>query len=190
MEEEILEEGTNESEKEDNSPENTSSESSDSNIESKIEDLEKEISELKDKYIRTVAESDNIRKRADKEKREIIKFANKSLLLSLLGFMDDFERALKSGEKDKNTENSDFYKGIVLIHKSFKDFMNEQGVSEIEALGKEFNPNIHEALSMIELPNLSAEEVVEVCAKGYKLNDDLLRTAKVIIGKPVAKKNE
>lgn len=193
MEEDIMTEDEAYKDDEDTSSLELSDEKNNNNdedLEAKIRDLENQVFELKDKYIRAVAESDNIRKRADKEKKDTIKFANKFLLISLLGFMDDFERALKSGEGNKDIENSDFYKGIILIHKAFKDFMNDHGVSEIEALDKDFDPNIHEALSMIELPDSNSEKVVEVCAKGYKLNDDLLRTAKVIIGKPSSGNNE
>lgn len=193
MEEDIMTEDEAYKDDEDTSSLELSDEKNNNNdedLEAKIRDLENQVFELKDKYIRAVAESDNIRKRADKEKKDTIKFANKFLLISLLGFMDDFERALKSGEGNKDIENSDFYKGIILIHKAFKDFMNDHGVSEIEALDKDFDPNIHEALSMIELPDSNSEKVVEVCAKGYKLNEDLLRTAKVIIGKPSSVNNE
>ncbi len=68
--------------------------------------------------------------------------------------------------------------------------MHDNGVSEIESLGEEFDPNIHEALTMIEVNDIDKEQVVEVYAKGYKLNDELLRTAKVVVGKPPAASKE
>lgn len=151
----------------------------------KIEELENQNAELKDKYMRAMAETENIRKRAAKEKIDIIKRANKDLLLSLLNFMDNFERAIKAGENNPDIQNSEYYKGIELIHKQFIDFIHDNGVEEIECLGEEFDPNMHEALTMVEIPDCENEKIVEVYAKGYKLNDELLRTAKVIVGKPI-----
>lgn len=153
----------------------------------KIEELENQNADLKDKYMRAMAEMENIRKRAAKEKIDTIKRANKDLLLSLLNFMDNFERAIKAGENNSDIQNSEYYKGIELIHKQFIDFIHDNGVEEIECLGGEFDPNLHEALTMIEIPDCEHEKIVEVYAKGYKLNDELLRTAKVIVGKPKAK---
>ena len=153
----------------------------------KIEELENQNADLKDKYMRAMAEMENIRKRAAKEKIDTIKRANKDLLLSLLNFMDNFERAIKAGENNSDIQNSEYYKGIELIHKQFIDFIHDNGVEEIECLDGEFDPNLHEALTMVEIPDCEHEKIVEVYAKGYKLNDELLRTAKVIVGKPKAK---
>lgn len=158
-----------------------------SELNKKIEELENQNADLKDKYMRAMAEMENIRKRAAKEKIDTIKRANKDLLLSLLNFMDNFERAIKAGENNSDIQNSEYYKGIELIHKQFIDFIHDNGVEEIECLGGEFDPNLHEALTMIEIPDCEHEKIVEVYAKGYKLNDELLRTAKVIVGKPKAK---
>ena len=157
-------------------------------LKKRIEELENESADMKNKYMYAMAEAENIRKRTAKEKIDGIKRANKGLLLSLLNFMDNFERALKAGEQDSNVQGSEYYKGIELIHKQFIDFMHDNGVTEIESLGEEFDPNVHEALTMIEVPDIDKEKVVEVYAKGYKLNDELLRTAKVVVGKPAAAK--
>ena len=155
-------------------------------LKKRIEELENEVSDMKDKYMRAMAEAENIRKRTAKEKADGIKRANKGLLLSLINFMDNFERALKSFDNDETIKGSEYYKGVELIHKQFIDFLTDNGVSEIEALGEEFDPNLHEALTMIEVADIDKEQVVEVYAKGYKLNDELLRTAKVVVGKPKA----
>ena len=159
-------------------------------LKKRIEELEKESADMKNKYMYAMAEAENIRKRTAKEKIDGIKRANKGLLLSLLTFMDNFERALKAGEQDANVQGTEYYKGIELIHKQFIDFMHDNGVTEIESLGEEFDPNVHEALTMVEVPDIDKEQVVEVYAKGYKLNDELLRTAKVVVGKPEATPKE
>ena len=171
----------------DNEDNKNDSDNKENELNKKIEELENQNSDLKDKYMRAMAETENIRKRAAKEKIETIKRANKDLLLSLLNFMDNFERAIKAGENNSDIQNSEYYKGIELIHKQFIDFIHDNGVEEIECLGEEFNPNLHEALTMVEIPDCEHEKIVEVYAKGYKLNDELLRTAKVIVGKPKAK---
>ncbi|WP_028328534.1 nucleotide exchange factor GrpE [Brachyspira alvinipulli] len=159
-------------------------------LKKRIEELENESADMKNKYMYAMAEVENVRKRTAKEKADGIKRANKDLLLSLLNFMDNFERALKSLEKDSNIQGSEYFKGIELIHKQFIDFIHDNGVFEIELKeGDEFDPNVHEALTMIEVPNIDKEQVVEVYAKGYKLNDELLRTAKVVVGKPQAASN-
>ena len=166
---------------------NNNEDNKENELNKKIEELENQNADLKDKYMRAMAEMENIRKRAAKEKIDTIKRANKDLLLSLLNFMDNFERAIKAGENNSDIQNSEYYKGIELIHKQFIDFIHDNGVEEIECLGGEFDPNLHEALTMIEIPDCEHEKIVEVYAKGYKLNDELLRTAKVIVGKPKAK---
>ena len=171
----------------DNEENKNDSDNKENELNKKIEELENQNSDLKDKYMRAMAEMENVRKRAAKEKIETIKRANKDLLLSLLNFMDNFERAIKAGENNNDIQNSEYYKGIELIHKQFIDFIHDNGVEEIECLGEEFNPNLHEALTMVEIPDCEHEKIVEVYAKGYKLNDELLRTAKVIVGKPKAK---
>lgn len=166
---------------------NEDNDNKENELNKKIEELENQNADLKDKYMRAMAEMENIRKRAAKEKIDTIKRANKDLLLSLLNFMDNFERAIKAGENNSDIQNSEYYKGIELIHKQFIDFIHDNGVEEIECLGGEFDPNLHEALTMVEIPDCEHEKIVEVYAKGYKLNDELLRTAKVIVGKPKAK---
>ena len=171
----------------DNEDNKNDSDNKENELNKKIEELKNQNSDLKDKYMRAMAETENIRKRAAKEKIETIKRANKDLLLSLLNFMDNFERAIKAGENNSDIQNSEYYKGIELIHKQFIDFIHDNGVEEIECLGEEFNPNLHEALTMVEIPDCEHEKIVEVYAKGYKLNDELLRTAKVIVGKPKTK---
>lgn len=188
--EELAEEENNSNEKSiDESGENTNNEEDNiiTTLEKRIEELEKELADNKDKFIRAHAEMENIRKRAEKDKVDTIKRANKNLLLSLLGFLDNFERAIKEGSKNTDIQGSEYFKGIELIHKQFIDFISDNGITEIEALDCEFDPNVHEALTMIEVPNLDMEKVVEVYAKGYKLNDELLRTAKVVVGKPANK---
>lgn len=150
-----------------------------------IEDMTAKVSEYEDLAKRTRAEAENMRKRMEKEKRDIIRFANKNLFMNMLNFMDDFERAIKL--KPENTGLEDFYKGVEMIYKGFTNFLQDNGVKELQVLHAEFDPNIHEAISLDEDEKYDKEIVIEVYSKGFTLNDDLLRPPKVRIGKPVMK---
>ena len=152
-------------------------------IKQQMEELNHKVTEYEDMARRAIAESDNIRKRAEKERREIIKFSNKNLLTSMLGFMDNFERALNS-KPDENSGGMEFYKGIEMIHKQFLSFLEENGVEHMDEINAEFNPNIHEAIGLEEDDKYEKETVIEVYSKGYKLNGEILRLPKVRIGKP------
>lgn len=154
-------------------------------IKQKMDELTAQVAEYKDMALRAVAESDNIRKRAEKERREIIQFANKNLLMSMLGFMDNFERAVEHKPTDEQS-SVDFYKGIQMIHKQFVTFLADNGVEAMDELNAEFDPNVHEAIGMEEDDKYEKEIVIEVYSNGYKMNGEVLRAPKVRIGKPKA----
>ena len=107
---ETEEELKNNKENKENANEDNNNNNEESELNKKIEELENQNADLKDKYMRAMAETENIRKRAAKEKIDTIKRANKDLLLSLLNFMDNFERAIKAGENNNDIQNSEYYK--------------------------------------------------------------------------------
>jgi molecular chaperone GrpE len=139
------------------------------------------LAELQDKYIRLSAEFDNYRKRTLKERADLIKSAGGDMIVRLLPVMDDFERAMSSMGEAKDIEA--VKAGVYLIYSKFRDFLNQQGVKEIEAVNKDFDTDVHEAITKIPAPedNLKGK-IVEVVEKGYYLNDKILRYAKVVIG--------
>lgn len=142
---------------------------------------EEKLAELQDRYLRLSAEYDNFRKRTLKEKIDLQKSANESLLSALLPVADDFDRALQSVEEAKDIEA--VKEGMHLISGKFKGFLNQQGVREIEAEKKEFDTDLHEAITKIPAPSKKLKgKVVDVIQKGYFLNDKVLRYAKVVIG--------
>lgn len=145
------------------------------------EKLQEEITELKDKYLRLSAEYDNYRKRTLREKMELTKSANSSVLLKLLPIVDNFERGLKSVEtaEDINAVKE----GMILIYNHFKEMLKQNGVKEIEAVNKEFDTDLHEAVTKIPAPEEELKgKVVDVIEKGYLLNETVLRYSKVVIG--------
>ena len=144
--------------------------------EAQIEKLEAELAEEKDKYMRLYAEFDNFRKRAAKEKESVYTDANFDTLLQILPILDNLERAAQFSAEDAD---SPMAKGLELTLKSFIEAMNKMGVYEIEALGKEFDPNLHNAVMHVEDEEAGENTVVEVFMKGYAKGDKVLRYSMV-----------
>lgn len=139
------------------------------------------IAELNDKYLRLAAEYDNYRRRTLKERMELTKTAGEDILVNILPVMDDFERAL--GSIDQAKEISAVKEGIQLIYNKFADFLKQRGVKEIEAKEKEFDTDLHEAITKIPAPDKKLKgKVVDVIEKGYYLNEKVIRFSKVVIG--------
>lgn len=148
---------------------------------SKNEELQDKYKELNDKYLRLSAEFDNYRKRCLKEKTDLIKSAGEDILVNILPVMDNFERAMKS--LDENPDIDSVKEGVHLIYNSFKDFLSQKGINEIEAIGEDFDTDRHEAISQI--PASSDEQkgkVIDTIEKGYELNGKIIRFAKVVVG--------
>ena len=137
--------------------------------------------ELRDRYLRTLADFENYRKRADREKADFFKYALNGLIKDLLPVLDNFDRALEHAE-----EGDDFHKGVLLIYKQLWDVLQRHGVKPIDQSGVHFDPNIHEAVVTEEDPSVPAHTVSAILQKGYFLHDRLLRPAlvKVAVGGP------
>ncbi len=143
--------------------------------------LERELAEMKDKYLRLSAEFDNYRKRTLKERMDMLKTASEEVLLGLLQVIDNFERALKNMETSQDVEA--IRQGVELIYKNFVNFLAQKGMKEIDALNAPFDTDLHEAITKIPAPTDDLKgKVVDVIEKGYKLHDKVSRYAKVVIG--------
>ena len=150
-------------------------------LEAKISELEATNKELNDRFLRLSAEFDNYRKRTLRERMEMTKTAAESVMLSILPVIDDFERAMHSIEMGMDFEATK--DGILLIYNKFKDFNKQNGISEIEAVGKAFDTDLHEALTKIPAPSENLKgKIVDVIQKGYYLNEKVIRFAKVVVG--------
>ncbi len=145
--------------------------------------LETQIVELKDKYLRSVAEFDNFRRRTNKERLELIKTAGADTMTALLPILDDFDRAKKTAD-DENTEET-FSEGVALVYSKLHSILKQRGLTELEtSIGTPFNVDFHEALTEIPAPNEEMKgKIVDVIEKGYKLGDKIIRYAKVVVGK-------
>ncbi|WP_283950682.1 nucleotide exchange factor GrpE [Chryseobacterium herbae] len=139
------------------------------------------LAEEKDRYIRLYAEFENYKKRTAKEKMEFFQYANQDLMISMLGILDDFERALK--EIAKNGNSSDL-QGVELIYQKFKNRLTEKGLKAMEVrAGDTFNVDFHEAITQIPAPSEDLKgKIVDVIETGYTLSDKVIRFAKVVTG--------
>ncbi len=155
-------------------------------LKNSLEELKKEKEELYKKFLRAMADMDNLRKRTEKEKKEFYNVVLSEILLSMLPIMDDFERALSNQAE----QNEAFRKGIELIYKNFKDTLFKFGLKPIEAVGTEFNPFYHEAIFKIDSEEVDRPIVIEEFQKGYLLNDRLLRPSLVRVAVPVEKEQK
>ncbi len=149
--------------------------------EKKEPDTEEILAELQNKYLRLSAEFDNYRKRTLKEKMDLQVTAREDVISNILPVVDDFERGMDSVEKA--TDIDAVKEGLKLIYTKFSGFLSQQGVKEIEAVGKKFDTDLHEAITKIPVENKKKKgKVVDVIEKGYMLRDKVIRYAKVIIG--------
>ncbi|MCQ2490637.1 MAG: nucleotide exchange factor GrpE [Ruminococcus sp.] len=139
-------------------------------------ELEDALAEANDKYLRLFAEYDNYRKRTAREKADTYSNAAVKCVENLLPFIDSFERSLEAECSDENFKN-----GMSMIFNQLKDFMTKMNVTEIEALGAEFDPNFHNAIQQLEDTDYAANRVCQVFQKGYMLGDKLIRPAMVAV---------
>lgn len=148
----------------------------------RLAEAEKQVEYYKDLLLRKAAEFDNFKKRAENESTSATRYAKADVIEELLPIVDDFERSLKLS-KDRR-ESEAFVKGIEIIHQKLLKFLEMQGVSQIDSLGKEFDVHYHDALLQIPRDDVPPHTVVEVVERGYTLDDRVLRHAKVIVSMP------
>ena len=142
---------------------------------------QEEIEELKDKWLRSVAEFENYRKRTLKERAELILNGGEKVITAILPILDDMERAIENGAKTDDPEV--LREGMTLIHQKFLKILEAQGVSKIESKDADFDTDVHEAVAMV--PGMGDDKkgkVIDCLQEGYKLNDKVIRHAKVAVG--------
>jgi molecular chaperone GrpE len=142
--------------------------------------LQRECTDVLDRLLRKTAEFDNYRKRIERERREQMDWAAADVLSEILAVLDDFDRALKAPAPP---EAEPYRTGVELIHRQLSELVRKRGATPIDALGADFDPNVHQAVAYEETPGAREGEVVAEFAKGYKLGDRLLRPALVKVAK-------
>ncbi|MBN2238041.1 MAG: nucleotide exchange factor GrpE [Bacteroidales bacterium] len=167
---------------EENIQEEAASEEEMPTCENDIEQLEATIADLKDKHLRLFSEFDNYRKRTTKERIELFKTASADIITDLLSVLDDFDRANKSFETTTDIEA--VKTGFELIHSKLNNLLAKKGLESMDAKGKDFDTDFHEAITEIPAPTEELKsKVVDVVERGYLLNGKVIRFAKVVVGK-------
>jgi len=151
------------------------------------ERLAAELQELNDKYVRLYAEFENYRKRINKDKEELVKYGNESLIYELLPVIDNLELALKHAS---NNISEGLVQGVEITLKELQKTLEKFGLSTIDATGKPFDPSIHHAMTQVEREDMEENIVVEEFRKGYMLRDKVLRPSLVAVSKKPAEVTE
>jgi molecular chaperone GrpE len=154
-------------------------------LKKKLDEKEKEVKEIHDRMLRLAADFENYKKRATREKEDLVKFSNEELIKSVLPFVDNLERAVDHSEKAKDVES--LVEGAKLTIRQLLQALNKFGLSPIESLGKPFDPAFHEAVMVVATDEHQPDHVVEEFRKGYLLHDRLIRPASVSVSKPLEK---
>ena len=173
-------ETTSENKQEPNKKEDEQKLTGEAKLQKELETATKTIEEQKDKYLRLSAEFDNYRKRTMKEKAELIKNGGEKTISAILPILDDMERALQNAAK---TEDLDAIRqGIELISQKFHKVLEQEGLQKMEPIGEAFDTDYHEAVALVPAPNEEQKGKVLDCVQtGYKLNDKVIRHAKVVV---------
>ncbi len=167
---------------EDQNNANTSGQSPSEEGQSNEKNLEGELKEMKEKYLRLYADFENHRKRVIKERLELIKTASRDTLSALLPVLDDFDRAKKSADDENSPES--FSDGVKLVYQKLYGILKEKGLKQMDSTGSKFDPELHEAVTEIPAPSDEQKGVIiDTIEKGYFLNDKIIRHAKVVVGK-------
>lgn len=145
------------------------------------EKLQAEVQQLNDKYLRLYAEFDNYKRRTQKERVELLQTAGKDVIVSLLPVLDDFDRALKAMETAADV--APVKEGILLVSTKFKNTLAQKGLKDVSSINEPFNTDFHEAITNIPAPTVDLKgKVIDEVEKGYTLNDNVIRFAKVVVG--------
>jgi molecular chaperone GrpE len=158
-----------------------------SELKAKLTEKEKEAAANYDKYLRAIAELDNYKKRAAKEKAEILKYGKEEVINDMLPFVDSLDRALEHA--GSSTDIQSFKEGLKLIQDQLLCGLKKHGVEAIECAGKDFDPNFHEAMTQMDSEHHEANKVINEFQRGYLLNGRLLRPSRVSVCKKINKEN-
>ena len=155
------------------------------NLQQEIEKLKKESSDNYNKFVRAMADMDNIKRRAEKEKSDIRQYALESFLKEMLPILDSFNQATEGSEQEEGSAKGEtgksFFEGMLMVKRQLSETLEKHGLTGIEAKGAPFDPNLHQAISKVESDEIKQEIVKDEYSKGYTLNGRLLRPAMVSV---------
>lgn len=154
-----------------------------------LEELKQQAAKATDNWerlLRTTADFDNFKKRVAREKQDAIKYANENLLQKLVTVLDNFDMALTAAQNGSTEAAQSLQTGINMIYQQLKTVLQEAGLEEVDAAGKPFDPNLHEAVAQKETTEAPEGQVVQQLRRGYRLKERLLRPASVVVAKAPA----
>jgi len=159
----------------------SASKAKENKLHEKVDDMEANLAELNDKYLRLFSEFDNYRKRTNKERLELLKTASEEVIIELLPVIDDFERGIKALEDNDALQTS--VEGMKLIYNKFLGILTKKGLEAMNSIGESFDTDFHEAITNIPAPSEELiGKVVDEIEKGYLLNGKVIRFARVVVG--------
>lgn len=146
-----------------------------------LSNLKADLAELNDKYLRLYSEFDNFKRRTARERMDLVQSASRDVILSMLPVLDDFERAEKSMESAQDI--AAVKEGVKLVHHKLRSILTQNGLTPLDAVGKDFDVDFHEAITKIPAPSEDLKgKVVDEVERGYQLKDKVIRFAKVVVG--------
>ena len=143
--------------------------------------LKKEVEDLKEQSLRSLAELENVKRRKEQEKQDAIKFANERLVMDLLPVLDGFELAMNQGDFGESTDVSAVVAGFSMIQKQIEQFLGKCGVVRIDAMDQPFDPNLHQGIAQESHPDKIENTIVKEMQPGYRLNDRVIRPSMVVV---------
>jgi molecular chaperone GrpE len=149
-----------------------------------VERLTLELSEMKERYLRTVAEMDNMRKRLEREKSDFLKYSSEVIMKDMIPVLDSLDKAIPADAKGTASVTA-YREGILIVQKQFLQALAKHGLEPVEAVDKPFDPNLHQAIQRLESSEIEAETVATEFAKGYTLHGRLVRPSMVSVRVPV-----
>jgi molecular chaperone GrpE len=155
-----------------------------------IERMAGQLVENRDKYVRLLADFDNFRRRAHKDRQDVIQFGHENLVKDLLSTVDNLDRAIEHAHQNDGGDLASLLQGVELVQREFHAVFAQHEVHVIDAEGSEFDPSLHEAMAQVRDDSVPPNTVIEVLQKGYRLRDRLLRPARVVVAKSPADDEE
>jgi len=151
-----------------------------------IERMAGQLVENRDKYVRLLADFDNFRRRAHKDRQDVILYGHENLVKDLLSTVDNLDRAIEHAHQSDGGDLASLLQGVELVQRELYAVLAQHEVRVIDAEGSQFDPSLHEAMAQVQDDSVPANTVIEVLQKGYQLRDRLLRPARVVVAKPPA----
>jgi molecular chaperone GrpE len=155
-----------------------------------IERMAGQLVENRDKYVRLLADFDNFRRRAHKDRQDVVKFGHENLVKDLLSTVDNLDRAIEHAHQKDGGDLESLLQGVELVQRELYAVLAQHEVHTIDAAGAEFDPALHEAMAQVLDDSVPPNTVIEVLQRGYQLRDRLLRPARVVVAKPPAEDEE